>query len=368
MKTIVHVITTLERGGAESQLSVLISEQVKHGHKVIVIPLKGDAELDFEIQESGAKIVTEIRNKPFFLQILLLRNFFKKSNYLIHAHLPRAEIAAYFSSKANEIVISRHNSEPFFPGTNIFISSLLSRIVTKKAKCVICISEAVKAFCLSQNEFAARTRLQVVYYGYNRKSNAIDESEMRKLEIINRWKSEGYIVIGTIARLEIQKNLDTLLNAVSNLSKSNFRVKVVIVGKGSLRNSLQDLSNNLNIEENVYFYGRTNSPFELIRNFDIFTLTSLYEGFGLVLLEAMSTNTPIVASRNSAIPEVLGDEYKGFFTTGDSLELASILKQLIDSDTLRHELLIQLSMRLPLFAPEKMERSIDDVYEMSLPT
>ena len=367
MKTIVHVITTLERGGAENQLSILICEQVKHGHKVIAIPLKGGPELDSEIQESGAIIFTGIRNKPFFLQIILLRKFFNKTDYLIHAHLPRAEIAAYLSSKANEIVISRHNSEPFFPGANSSISSLLSRIVTRKAKCVICISEAVREFCLSKKEIAAGTRLQVVYYGYGEKSHQLDVSEFRQLEKIRGWRSEGYTVIGTLSRLEKQKNLETLLNAVSNLSKTNLKVKVVIVGKGSLRDSLQHLANILDIQESVYFYGRTNSPLDLIRNFDIFTLTSLYEGFGLVLLEAMSAHTPIVASRNSAIPEVLGENYKGLFTTGNSLELASVLQQIISHDTLKRELLIQLSMRQALFTPEKMERNIDSVYETSLP-
>ena len=367
MKTIVHVVTTLERGGAENQLSILICEQVKHGHNVIAIPLKGDPELDSEIQKSGAKVVTEIRNRPFLFQILLLREFFNKSDYLIHAHLPRAEIAVYLSSNKQEIILSRHNSEPFFPGANRFISSLLSRVVTRKAKCVICISEAVKAFCLSKKEIANGTRLQVVHYGYEEKSYSIGDSELRQLEKINRWKSEGYIVIGTLSRLEKQKNLEVLLNATSKLSKSSLKIKVVIVGKGSLKGSLQNLAKSLNIDDNVYFYGRTNSPLELIRSFDIFTLTSLYEGFGLVLLEAMAASIPIVASKNSAIPEVLGEDYKGFFTTGDSHELASVLEQIISNDTLKRELLIQLSMRQALFTPEKMERHIDSVYESSLP-
>ena len=362
-----HVVTTLERGGAENQLSILICEQVKHGHNVIAIPLKGDPELDSEIQKSGAKIVTEIRNKPFLFQIYLLRKFFYKTDYLIHAHLPRAEIAVYLSSYKHEIILSRHNAEPFFPGANRFISSLFSRIVTRKAKCVICISEAVKAFCLSNKEIAKGTKLRVVYYGYEEKSNSIGDSEIRQLEKINKWKSEGYIVIGTLSRLEKQKNLEILLNATSKLASSSLKVKVVIVGKGSLKDSLQNLAKSLNIGENVYFYGRTNSPLELIRNFDIFTLTSRYEGFGLVLLEAMAASIPIVASKNSAIPEVLGEDYKGFFKTGDSLELASILEQIINSDTLKRELLIQLSMRQALFTPEKMERNIDSVYESSLP-
>ena len=68
---ILHVITTLEKGGAEKQLVILCRNQDAQDHEISVLPLKGNLELDKEFSSFKAQIFDDIRNRNFFIQILL---------------------------------------------------------------------------------------------------------------------------------------------------------------------------------------------------------------------------------------------------------------------------------------------------------
>ena len=160
-----HVITTINRGGAENQLLVLVREQIKLGMEVSVLYLKGEPELEQDLSDAGAKVLHDIANKHPFIQFLKMRSISKSQETLLHAHLPRAELLTRFSSAKNPFVVSRHNAEPFFPGAHELLSSFLSRLVTEKAKHVIAISYAVFNFISSKNEVSDLKKVSVVHYG-----------------------------------------------------------------------------------------------------------------------------------------------------------------------------------------------------------
>lgn len=100
-------------------------------------------------------------------------------------------------------------------------------------------------------------------------------------------------------------------------------MRLEIVGAGSLLGELTTMTKDLGLTNSVSFLGRTDDVEGFISSLDLFVLTSKFEGFGMVLLEAMSTGCKIVAARNSAIPEVLGEDGAGLmFETGNETELA----------------------------------------------
>jgi glycosyltransferase involved in cell wall biosynthesis len=111
----------------------------------------------------------------------------------------------------------------------------------------------------------------------------------------------------------------------------------------------------------VKFLGRTPFIHTKISSWDIFVLTSRYEGFGMVLLEALQCGRPIIASNNSAIPEVLGQDYPWLFNTSDVSDLLQKIISLIQ-DSNNFDFLRYAENRLHLFDPRKMALQLNAVY------
>jgi glycosyltransferase involved in cell wall biosynthesis len=103
---------------------------------------------------------------------------------------------------------------------------------------------------------------------------------------------------------------------------------------------------------------------DFLQNLDLFILTSVYEGFGLVLLEAMANRTPIIAANNSAIPEVIGQNSRYLFETGNLRELSEkIIENLSVSP--RSEIASIQSSRLVLFDSKTMSKSVNLIYSQA---
>ncbi len=346
------MITTLNRGGAENQLLVLVREQLKQGFLVEVVPLKGEPELQKEFESLGAVVNLSLINHRLITQILRFRNMTSDVGVL-HSHLPRAELFSVFAKDIDKSVVTRHNAEPFFPGVPPFLSRFLSKIVLRNADVCIAISKAVENFMRTQNEIDPNQGIQIVHYGY--------ESGMQSLMTKSKKYLSKEFTVGTVARLVPQKDLETLLLAFANivLNTGNTKCKLIIVGEGPLEMELKKKAIRLGIGSQVEWVGKTQDVNRFYRQFDLFILPSRYEGFGLVLLEAMSHGIPIIAANNSAIPEVLGYDYKFLFETSDALDLEKKIVKIFESD---FDFLEYSKQRLRLFHPEVMEKSIEHIY------
>jgi glycosyltransferase involved in cell wall biosynthesis len=101
--------------------------------------------------------------------------------------------------------------------------------------------------------------------------------------------------------------------------------------------------------------------FDFLRSLDIFVLTSKYEGFGLVLLEAMQVGLPIVASDIAPIREVLGEDFPNLCKVGDEDEFALKIMQLKEISKKIDSLALQ-NLRLKRFTPQIMNEKIDEIY------
>ena len=344
-------------GGAEKQLLILTSEQVQSGREVTVVYLKGKPELSNLFIQSGVRIVDKYSNKNPIIQAYLLWRFLRMNKTaIVHAHLPRAELFSTLAPKKVTVLVSRHNAEPFFPGAPVYISRILSQYAARKATYVVAISEAVKRYLIDCNEVSDPDKIKVVLYGFDR-SHSDENIPDPRLEPLK----DKEIVIGTISRLVPQKDLGTLIKAFQLFLQENPDAYLVIVGDGVMKEELGAMAYGLGVESNVIWYGRTANIDSVLREFDLFALTSVYEGFGLVLLEAMANGVPIVAARNSAIPEVLGDEYEGLFRTGDYKELATLFDSSLEKNQ-NLRMRKYLSHRIEKFQPYRMRLEMDEIY------
>lgn len=136
-------------------------------------------------------------------------------------------------------------------------------------------------------------------------------------------------------RLTKQKDYPTLFRAFAHLSGSDLRLN--ILGEGDLRQSLEQLAQDLGIADRVTFLGFQRDPFSHMRRADIFVLSSRWEGFGNVLVEAMAMGAPVVSTDCPHGPaEIIEDGQTGLLVpTEDAAALAAALQRLVDDPELR---------------------------------
>jgi len=120
-----------------------------------------------------------------------------------------------------------------------------------------------------------------------------------------------YPLLATIGRLSPEKGQIHLLEAIKSVKSIFPDTLLLVIGDGSLRKELEDFARRENISKNVKFLGLSENPDTLIKDINIFILPSLYESFGIVLLEAMARGKPIIASNVNGIPGVVLDGQTG---------------------------------------------------------
>jgi glycosyltransferase involved in cell wall biosynthesis len=356
--SILHVITTIDLGGAEKQLLTLAACQKDAGFDVEVIFLKDKPTLLQDFLELSVKVDLDFAQLGFLKQWLKLKKRKLQENSVVHAHLPRAELLCALALKPKRFVVTRHNSEAFFHKGPTKVSKLLSRFVLRRSFASISISKAVASFLKSSGEMSNKQKNFVIYYGI--KDTSV--SPRSNLGVDTRP-----IQVGTISRLVPQKNLPLLLGALKELNSQESPVfNLTIVGSGPLKTELQLLSSDLGMEELVTWKGQLQEVLPFYRSLDIFVLSSDYEGFGLVLLEAMSQGIPVIARRISAIPEVMGEEHPGLVDSTSSADLALKIRTFTsDQDALRSCLDYQ-AQRLLAFPIEKSQREHERLYSSLL--
>ncbi|MEK7110850.1 MAG: glycosyltransferase, partial [Patescibacteria group bacterium] len=133
------------------------------------------------------------------------------------------------------------------------------------------------------------------------------EEALKKLKEIKNFPNDKF-VMGTITRLEYAKGNSILIDAVSRLSKEILdKCVCLIIGDGPDKENLKFQISNLKLQDKIFLLGDISDAKKYLKAFDIFIMTSRYEGMPYALLEAMSANLPIISSRVGGIPELLGD-------------------------------------------------------------
>ncbi|MCM8536374.1 MAG: glycosyltransferase [Lentisphaeraceae bacterium] len=123
-------------------------------------------------------------------------------------------------------------------------------------------------------------------------------------------------VFGTAGRLHPEKDHETLILAFNKFSEKKSNVCLYIMGDGRLKNKLQILIDTLNLTSKVFLLGKVPEGPKYFKAFDSFVLPSAIEPFGMVLIEAMAANIPVISSRSGGAIEILKDQ-KLIFDIGD---------------------------------------------------
>lgn len=203
-------------------------------------------------------------------------------------------------------------------------------------------------------------KIKVVYNGLN--TNEIDK-QIVKDAAAQKNNSNGKIVIGTIGRYNYQKAYDVLVEAVDLVVSEKKSVQFYFIGTGEEESKIKQLVKDKNLEQYITFIGYTKEIFKYLRSFDIFVLTSRYEGVPYVILEAMYMEIPIICTRVGGIDNILTNNENALITESDSPILTSqAIFKMVSNPDLRKKLSKNSKELIKLYTSEKMAKNTSNLY------
>lgn len=366
---VAHVITGLGIGGAERFLRTLA---------VAVDRTKYD--LHFYCIVTGGKLIPEFEKLGYNVQVIpcynwerkipfrfvlsniwkLIRIFRREKFDIVHTHLYRANmigrIAALLAGTPF-IYATEHNTNAWKKPVDIFWDKLLARFTNK----IITVSEYVRYFTINQERLEPK-KVSTLWHGIWIRD--FDEVNSR-LETRGRLEIHSdQPVIGTIGRLVPQKGYNFFIEAMPTILNKFPDSQFMIVGDGPLKAELTEQAKYLGLLSNLTFTGfRKDIPY-LLKAMDVFSLTSLWEGFGIVLIEAMACSLPVVATNVGPIPEIVIHNETGLLIEPENpAAISKAIIQLLENSQLIRQFGANGRKRVEAsFTAEKMIENLEKIY------
>jgi glycosyltransferase involved in cell wall biosynthesis len=340
---IVHVAKMTSVAGMEKHLLTLLPGLQARGLDVSLIVLvePGKPMDDYvaHMQQSGVQTETMVIRRDLDpLLIGRLARKFREGRYdAVHTHLIHADLHGVIAAKragVRRIFLTGHNDDQFRRRWPI---RFLQRWLWRQVTAGIAISEALRQFIITV-ESAPPERVHTVHYGLDPAAVPIDLSARQKLcEELGIHPNAP--IAGSICRLTGQKGLSTAIRAFWQIAEQAQGAQYVIVGDGPLRQSLQREAEGFGLGQRIHFLGWRDDAGSLVGAFDVLLMPSLWEGFGLVALEAMAASRPVIASRVSALPEIVENGVTGYLADpADPSALAECLLDILQNPALAREM------------------------------
>jgi glycosyltransferase involved in cell wall biosynthesis len=223
----------------------------------------------------------------------------------------------------------------------------------------LCASDAIRSMLVGDG--IANTRAATVHDG-------VDLEHVKAAPRLDAhaelWLPAGAPLVGNVAALVPHKGHRYLISAASEVVRSVPDARFVIVGEGELEATLRQQIRDLHLERHVLLAGFRPDALSLQKGFDLFALSSVTEGMGSVLLDAMAIGQATVATRAGGIPEVVVDGHTGVLVpVGDAHALAAAIVQLLEDPARRATLGAAAHARVrEHFSAERMVQRILDAY------
>jgi N-acetylgalactosamine-N,N'-diacetylbacillosaminyl-diphospho-undecaprenol 4-alpha-N-acetylgalactosaminyltransferase len=321
-KKICILTDSLSSGGAEKVAANMSISLNKKGYHVIVFSMKNEIDYHFEGQLYNFGLIKEkhTRLKAF----LKFKRYFKLNKFdFIIDHRTRTKFfkELLFSKgvfRKCKVIYCVHNFRLayYFSYLN---TPWLSVLPHTKNRIFVSVCEEIRKHLKRKLNIESKTIYNFI--NANDFSTSLDDNEFSK---------QNYII--GVGRLTTIKQFDKLIKSYfkSELSKNN--IKLFILGDGSEKENLKSLISQLNLQKHVELIPFKNNPFPMIRNAKALVLSSKVEGFPMVLLEALSLNTPIIAFNCKSGPsEIITNEVNGLLVENQNEEqLIIALNKLMD--------------------------------------
>ena len=339
MIRVLHILGSLDRGGIETLLMRIYREidRTKIQFDFLTHSSKEGAYTKEVLKLGGRVFSVPSRRDGIMKNRKALNSFFTEhTDYkIVHMHLSSLSYVTPLKiAKKHEIpnrIVHSHNVRQGGSSLHKYIHYYNQIFVKKTATEYFACSELAALWLYGGRNYK-RGIYQVIKNAINVEDFEFDQgarTETRKKLNIE----DNQLVIGHIGRFHPQKNHSFLLSIMQELIKTKPNALLLLVGDGQERQNIEEQIQRLNLKNNVKLLGVRSDIERLINSFDLFLLPSLYEGLGIVLVEAQANGIPVIASRNGIPEEVNITDCFHFLDLNDDVKVWTSLIDKISTET-----------------------------------
>lgn len=291
---------------------------------------------------------------------LRLRRLVAERDYdIVHTHMPIPAVAArLLVGRRAAMVHTEHNVWHRYRKATYWANALTYH----RNKGVIAVSHAVAASITPRR--AAALPVRVIHHG-------VDQNKVVSADAAARMSARRVLgipddafAVGTVGNFTPKKDQRTLIDALSILRTSQPRATLTFIGGGKLEQQLRDHAKAAGLENAVIFAGTRNDVQAVLPAFDVFAISSLFEGLSIALVEAMATGLPCVATDVGGVSEVLQDGVQGrLVPASNPRALGAALAEIANSPSLRAAMSAEALVRAKSFDIQVAVAQIEDLYD-----
>ena len=325
---VLHVVLSMETGGLENGIVNLTNHSDQDAFVVDILCLRERGELANRITNPSSRVLfDENRDPSITTAIRKIFEAVKTRKYdIIHAHGFSTMLASYIASKGlkNVTVINGEHGTLYHESLK---QRLLQRFLFSRMTLNLAVSRDLKEQIIRLFRIKKDNFKPIINGVDTERFKPQNKSDVRaSLSIPN-----DAVVIGSVGRLVPVKDFPTLIKGFSKLDHSSFDLRLVLVGDGTERESLEALVAGLDLQDKVTFTGRRDDVEKIVSCFDLFVLPSLSEGLSNTLLEAMSSGIPAIGCNIGGNPEIIRENYSGYlYAAGNVSQLTTTLQSIIN--------------------------------------
>ncbi len=283
---------------------------------------------------------------------------------IVHGHSSKGGAIARIVGSMNTSVriYTPHAFYTLDPGLSTpkqYFYRTLERILAKFSDGIICVSQDEYKHALSLP--ISPEKLFLVNNGIAPLKSADRQSSRRRLGI-----GKDELCIGFVGRLAPQKSLGRLIHAFSKVYNQLPSARLAIVGDGPDKVKMQTLASSLNVGDRIIWAGQGDGP-DLMAGFDVFAMSSRYEAFPYVLLEAAARGLPIITTHVGGAHEIISSGKSGFISEQHEDEkYFSYILRLCENPKKREEMSHHAKESIKKFSVDRMVSETIDVYTACL--
>jgi glycosyltransferase involved in cell wall biosynthesis len=342
-KKLLFVAASLAGGGAERVVVNLINHLDKDKYDISLVLFEDKQDYRKELHVPLKVICLNKKNRWDFLKLIF------RLREAIRDHRPAVVISVLYYSNIVVVLASLFLKRDFkiILGEHNYPSAYLSKVRLSRLKRTMMLfayRKADKIISVSgqiEKNIVECFKIKPGIIKTIHNPIPIDSIEGKIEESVcdNLFSEKNAQSIIAVGRLTLQKRFDTLLRAFSLVKKKQDNIRLIILGKGILKEELEHLAKKLNISNWVNFVGFKSNPYAWIAKADIFVLSSDYEGFPMVLLEAMACGTPVISTNCPSGPdEIITNGVNGILVPlADENAMANAMVTLLRDKSLRRK-------------------------------